>query len=279
MKKNHKSILDHSSSQKAIETTLRATCQFFVIKKNTRELPVANGCGILFEHNGKYYCLSNAHVIADAKMGKTFLLIDNNKIMTLGGQYYFTRMPSSNRRSDDPFDIGIVKLHEENIQPLKDRGYSFIKISEISTGHKLSKKEILWIAGFPGSKTTIDNKNKIVKGIPLLVRTIPFLKELKSPSFPSTFHFIAKYPINKLRNSLTGQIQKAPKPQGISGSGLWLFDPTTEPYEVKLIGILSEYLENRALVVSSKIDLFIDIIRQKFDPSIPNFGVSVVLLD
>jgi hypothetical protein len=278
MSKKQKSIFDHQASQKAVEKTLSATCQFLVFKKNTKELPVSNGCGVLFQHNANHYCLSNAHVIADAEIGKTFVL-GNNQRITFGGQYYYTRMPSSNRRTDDPFDIGIVKLQEGNIQPLKDRGYSFINLSDVITGHELLKNEILWIAGFPGSKTTIDHTNNLVKGMPMLVRTVPFLGQLKNPGFPSTFHFFAKYPINKLRNSLTGNIERAPKPQGISGSGLWLFDPTVMPYEVRLIGILSEYLENRALVVSTKIDLFIDIIRQKFDPSIPNFGVTVELLD
>jgi hypothetical protein len=74
--------------------------------------------------------LSNAHVIADTEIGKTFVLIGNNQKMTFGGQYYYTRLPTSQKRSDDPFDIGIVKLQPGNIQPLKDRGYSFINISD-----------------------------------------------------------------------------------------------------------------------------------------------------
>ena len=72
----------------------------------------------------------------------------------------------------------------------------------------------------------------------------------------------------------------APQPHGISGSGLWLLigDPESELYPI-LIGILSEYHENKAILISTKIDLFIDLLKQKFDSSIQNDGVSVELIE
>lgn len=145
---NHRQT-EYLASIKAAQKALEATCQFLQIKKGTTEFPEANGCGILFEYNSNFYCFSNAHVLADKQIGETFVLVKDNTTITLGGQYFYTRLPSTNNRADDTFDITVVKLKEKTADALKNCGYNFITLVDIETGYKLSKNEMLLIAAFP----------------------------------------------------------------------------------------------------------------------------------
>ena len=265
---------------KLAEFALRATCQLYQKVNDYSDLFVANGCAVLFEFNSNYYCFSNAHVLADNQLGKTFLLLKDNMTATVGGQIFYTRLPSSKKRIDDTLDIAVVKLNPKIAEFLKENGQHFLSYNHILTGLTLLKNQVLLLAGYPASKTKIDFKTNGLKFNPLVARTIPFLKDLKKASFPKEFHHMVEFPIKSFKETSTGARMTAPQPYGISGSGLWLF---TQDRDLKihpiLVGILSEYHENRAILISTKIDLFIDLLKQKFDNTIINDGVQIELMN
>jgi hypothetical protein len=273
-------LKEHLALVTASKLILKSTCQFYNFKEGTTELPVPNGCGILIKFNDNCYCLSNAHVLADTNLANTFILLGGGKTMTIGGQYYYSKLPASGRRNDDPLDITIVHLSNDTIEGLKLRNYEFLEMTNVITGHPISEKDYIMVVGYPGSQTKIDNENKKVISKPFLFKTKAFMKNLNGINFPKDFHFIAKYSRNRIIDSKTGSIKIGPKPHGISGSGLWLLRRDEHnDYKPFLIGIFSEYLENRALLVSTKVDLFIDVIRLKVDKTINNNGVKVFFIE
>ena len=198
--------------------------------------------------------------------------------MTVGGDLFFSLPVLSQRREDDLLDIAIVKLNENVTEHLLKNGNEFLDLSQLRTIPHLSKGDRLLIAGYPASKTKIDLKNNCVEFNPLMVTTIPYLKRRTIKNFNKEFHHFAEFPINSFKEISTGQRMRAAKPHGISGSGLWLFTNGNDGYPAPiLIGILSEYHENNAAVISTKIDFFIDLLRQRFDPSIQHDGIKVDL--
>lgn len=264
---------------KAIEIELTATCQLYQRKKEGSDEFIANGCAILFEYNFNYYCFSNAHVLSDSQLGKTFFLGDDGTAVTVGGQIFYTRLPKSQRRADDPLDIAIVKLLLKVADFLRENGQRFLTSSQVQTGVSLLKNQILMIAGYPASKTKVDLITNRLKFNPLLVRTIPFLKDLRNINFPKEFHHTVQFPIRAFKESKTGERWQAAKPAGISGSGLWLLKGVSDTvYHPILVGIISEYHKNRSIIISTKVDLYIDLLKQKFDSSIQNDGVQIELL-
>ena len=269
---------DYIATLKVAHEALRATCQLF--QKGKTEFPVPNGCVVLFEYNSNYYCFSNAHVIADSQLGSTFFLLNDGTSMTVGGQTFFTKLPATNRRKDDPLDIAVVKLNPIIVANLIKSGYHFISINQVKTAHTLVRKDTLLIAGYPASKTKIHPIKNKIRFNPLILRTIPFLKDLQKLNYSIVFHHVVEYPRNTFKETTTNKITRAPKPYGISGSGLWLLNQnSSSEYELILIGILSEYDDNRALLISTKVDLFIDLLRQKFDHTIQNQGVGIDLIE
>ena len=273
------SKFDNSNSSrigviKAAAFALSSTCQLYQWLNQGSELFVANGCTILFQHNSSYYCFSNAHVLADFQLGKTFFLLKDRTAMTVGGEHFFSLPLSSEKRQDDYLDIAIVKLKPNVVERLLKNGQIFLTLGQIQTLPALAKGNVLLLAGYPASKTKIDVKEMRLKFNPLVLRTVPYLKKLKNETFTKGLHHIVEFPIKSFKETSTGQKMRAPQPYGISGSGLWLYDQNSDPI---LIGILSEYHEKNAIVISTKIDLFIDLVRQKFDPSIQHDGIRVEL--
>lgn len=257
---------------------LKATCQLYQWVKEGSQRFKANGCTVLFEHNASYYCFSNAHVLADMHLGKTFFLLKDGTTMTVGGELFYSLPVSSEERNDDFLDIAIVKLNYNVADLLIKNGQVFLKINDIRTLPELSIDNILLIAGYPASKTKIDTKQNRLKFNPLILKTKPYLRNLSEDNFVKGFHHIVEFPISSFEETSTRQRMRAPKPHGISGSGLWLFpNGFAQDKKPVLIGILCEYHENSAIIVSTKIDLYIDLVRQRFDASIPNNGIGVDL--
>lgn len=257
---------------------LKSTCQLYQWKDNERKKLIANGCLVLFQHNLSYYCFSNAHVLADAQLEKTFFLLKDATAMTVGGDYFFSLPFTSDKRQDDYLDIAIVKLNPPVADRLLQNGHAFLTLNQIATLPTLTQSDKLLIAGYPASKTEIDFKKMALKFKPLILKTEPYLRKLKSEVYTQGYHHIVEYRINSLTDTPTGKKRRGPLPHGISGSGLWLYPNNNEQSSMPmLIGILSEYQENSAIIISTKIDFFLDITRLKFDASIHHNGIKIEL--
>ena len=262
----------------AAHIALTVTCQLYQRVDEDSEKFTANGCVVLFSHNDTFYCFSNAHVLADHQLGKTFFLLKDGTSVTVGGELFYSLPLNSEHRNDDTLDISIVKLNLPVVEYLIRNGQRFLTIDQILTGFSLSKENRVLIAGYPASKTKIDIKTNNLKFNPLISRTIPYLRKLNNDLFTKDYHHIVEFPIKSFKETSTGQRMRAPQPYGISGSGLWLLlEENGITYIPILIGILSEYHENNAILISTKIDLFIGLLKQKFDSTINYNGIEVEL--
>jgi len=259
--------------------SLRSTCQMYRFKPGTVELPRPHGCAILVRDGANFYCLSCAHVLADEHLSEAFILLGNGRVMSIGGQYEYVKIPKSGR-SDDQLDILVVQLNYETVQGLVGRGYEFLDIAYVETGHTLAQEDCLLISGYPASRTKIRSRDKIVVAKPLIMEATPYFKNLSKIGFQVTVHIFVKYSRRNILEAGSDRQSVGPLPYGISGSGLWLLKKVgLLTYKPFLLGIFSEYLENRALLVSTNIDLFIDLIKKRIDPNIHHSGIGVQIIE
>jgi hypothetical protein len=254
-------------------TILKSTCQLFLIDGRYKE---PHGCAVLFASNSKYYCLSNSHVLNNALFPKVYVLMNNNEPLQLDGALMFSEPTFGKSIGDDTFDIGIMELTEQVKDLLISLGYTFLELNKIETLVTLLRNNITMIAGFPANKTTFDSNTNFLKFKPLVVRTIPITKDYSELGFPKAYHHIVDFPRKKFRETSTEKRMTAAKPHGMSGSGLWVLLGESElNYQPFLIGILSEYHKNKSVIVSTKIDLYLSIIKQLFDKFLPYDGINV----
>ena len=258
----------------------KSTCQLLNNKAGTKEFPVPNGCSVLLEFNNNFYCISNAHVLADNNYGKTYFLEGRGITSNMGGKIFNSNPGDGEPRSKDIFDLAVVQLASQTVAALKRSGKSFISINDIKTGHKLSKSDTLFFVGYPASKTQVKiSETKTVQRRPFFFLTHPvLLSRPKNAIHTTDFHVIAKYSKSKTRNFSTHDEAVGPSPRGMSGSGIWLISEVNFEIKAELVGIFSEYHENRSILIGSKIDLYIDLIKQEIDSTIPNSGIKIKLL-
>ena len=259
---------------------IRSTAQLFNTKPRTTEFPVPNGCCVLLKYNQKYYCLSNAHVLADRNLGETYFIFKGKTKSNVGGQFFNSKPPEGQGRDKDLFDMAIVQLSQEIAYSLLGNGKVFLDIDMIRTGKILKPGDEIFFAGYPASKTKVKvTGGKVVSSRPFYFQTSVTHSKNVEETFDPRFHIIAKYSLGKLRTLFDRMLQRGPHPQGMSGSGIWGIEQVGEDQVPYLIGIFSEYDQNRSLLIGTKIDLFIDLIRQTFDSSIPNKGIRIDLLN
>lgn len=258
----------------------RSTCQLLNNKAQTKKFPVPNGCSVLLEYNKSFYSISNAHVLADNNYGNTYFLEGKGITSNMGGKIFTSNPGSGEPRSKDIFDLAVVQLASQTVEALKRSGKSFISIRDIKTGHKLSNSGTLFFVGYPASKTKIKiAETKTVQRRPFYLLTHPvLLSRPKSVIHTADFHIVAKYSKRKIRNFSTLVESVGPSPRGMSGSGIWLISKANFEVKAELIGIFSEYHENRSILIGSKIDLYIDLIKQEVDSTIPNNGIKIEIL-
>lgn len=258
----------------------KSTCKLYIYQPGKIRVPQSHGTLVLFEFNDNYYCVSNAHVLADENFGKAFVINSAAKSMTISGQFYSTKLPVNGKREDDVFDISIVKLADDAVKWLKDSGYVFLSINNIKTGFIPSKEDALLIVGYPASKTKTNTQSRSIITSPLYFFTSPNLKDLSNFNFSKDYHVIVNYQRKKILNPRTTKIETGPLPYGMSGGGVWYIQKNkNSKYDAFLVGIMFEYLLKKSSIVSTKIDLFIDIIKKKIDPTIPNHGIRVSIVE
>ena len=249
---------------KEIERCLNSTCRFYIIKPGTSEFPIPNGCGVLFQLNDDYYCLSNAHVLADNKIGKNFLITEDRKKLVLGGRLLYNRVEQASSRRYDRIDIAVMKLTQQTVDMLIMLGYNFISLSDIRTNYALGNKDVVCIIGYPGNWTKVSKSRRLIIDKPFIGRSLPYVGEFGKLGLDSRYHHVLSYSRNILVDSKTKENIIAPKPHGISGSGVWLVTgaESAESYRHLLIGIFSEYIENSGLIAGTKIGLFLDLLMK-----------------
>jgi len=255
------------------------TCQLFIDKEGKKEYPVPFGSAVLFAHNKNHYLISCAHVLIDQDSNPPYFFKSKNEISTIGGENLFTRLSKLTKRINDKYDFSIVKLSNKTIQNLMQTGHKFLDESDILTGYEPTANDYAMCIGYPANRTNVNVKTKTIemKGLKYVSK---FLKsDFTKSGFNPKFHFVIKYSINNFINNNTKTKSRGPKPVGLSGGGVWaIITNENKQRLIKLVGILTEYMEEHSILVSTRIDLIIESIRQKFDPSLKNKGVLVDII-
>ena len=263
---------DRINALDSASNILKSTLQLFLCSHGEIK---PHGCGVLFSFNSKFYCLSNSHVLNKTKYPLVYFLLNRIEPILLEGGIMFSE-PNLNSRNDS-YDVAIIELLPQVKEKLLEN-YVFIELDKIEDSVTMLENNVTMIAAYPEEKTKFNIVTNTLEFNPLILRTVPFVKDCTNFGFPKEFHHVVKYPKKSFIESTTKKTMVAPFPHGMSGSGLWILAGESElNYNPFLIGILSEYRHNRSLIFATKIDIYLSIIKQLFDRTLPYPGMSVQL--
>ncbi len=238
-----------------LQAAMESTICFF--ENNEKTIVSAAGSGVFVQYKNQYYVVTAAHVFAEYST-KTFVIADGKEI-TLGGILYNSPMPSTEDRADDKIDISILELNEESSRGLLTT-FKPIQENEIELNHQLSDTATYFAVGFPQTKTEkVWNKNEI-KSIGYTYQSIPILDYDYGQFGFRKETTIAIMFDGKVTSATDPFPHRAPRMQGMSGSGLWNFRGKDEK---RLIGISIERnnTTGHTAVFATKIDVVISMIE------------------
>lgn len=214
-----------------------------------------------------YFLFTAAHVSEDLQ-NEIVIGIEKKLTVILGGEWTFNGLDKNHKRKDDKIDIAILKLDNESVEHIKKQ-YSFINQNQLGINHEIKNLPYYTAIGFPASQNRFNRFKGELKSTPFIYNTVPAdgqkYLDLNCKEYENLILVYEKKRVvdNKTKKKITG-----PDPYGISGGGVW-FVPSQLRSEVdiidkKLVSILTEWVGKKNIWISTRIDLFTEIIREKY---------------
>lgn len=246
----------------------KVTCH---ILKSFDGIANSYGSGVFAKVDENHFLITAAHV-AEGLDYELFVGIDNDTIFRLGGNIVTNN--SVGLRENDRFDLCVLKLCKETVDAIKN-SYEFLDKSELGINHISKDLPMYEIVGFPVTKSKYNRFKKQLKSKAWRYISNPVKEEkYQLLNCNKDFNIVLNYDRKRVYNFKKNATQVGPELYGISGCGLWYTPPRVVLAkgipEKRLVGIMTEWpINNRKFLIATKIDLFTEIIRQKYQSDIP----------
>ncbi len=246
----------------------KVTCH---ILKSNESIAESFGSGVFVKADENHFLITAAHV-AEGLNYELFVGIDNDTIFRLGGNIVTNNVEG--QRENDRFDLCVLKLCEETVETIK-KSYDFLDKSELGINHISKELPMYEIVGFPTTKSKYNKFKKQLKSKAWRYITNPVKrKNYETLKCNKDFNIVLNYDRKRVFNFKKETTQIGPELYGISGCGLWFTPPketlTKGQPEKRLVAIMTEWpINNRKFLIATKIDLFTEIIRQKYNCDVP----------
>lgn len=230
------------------------------------ETVVQAGTGVLFRIADQHFVLTAAHVLDIALEHEIPLTIGNGaenghpvKIERLtGGRSPLPPGEDSKDpdvRLNDPFDVGYIELGDNEMRQMSP-DCRFATLQDVDPGKV--KQGCYLVLGYPNVYSDPDKVKQAIA-----VHTVHYLTDLAKPFQDDRGRINLKYQIDSADGK--GGSREAPKPQGISGSGVWRLSTLKKPEdwtadEMRLAGIERSWDKGTKLLKACPINYVLQMI-------------------
>ncbi|WP_281233817.1 hypothetical protein [Flavobacterium gelatinilyticum] len=154
------------------------------------------------------------------------------------------------------------------------RKYSFLQADDLAINHAFKDGEYYTFLGYPSSKSKVLYKTDIFEATTFFyftssVKIDQYSKLNRNPAV----NVMAFYNKKSAYNGKSNTFGTGPDLHGISGCGLWFTDPThliSGIIKPKLTAIMTDWpVKNRSVVIGTRIDVIIGIIKKYLDIDFP----------
>ena len=229
--------------------------------------PELVGSSFLVSSAADNYLISAAHVFDELAQGnELFFYIKPTITAKLSGELRRTKVPNEKDRNHDRLDIGVLKL-DKSINPpyLGVQKYPVPIEALIPNALPRDGKHYL-LVGFPETKSRINPVAKELKSKLYSFRntSAPAIK-YHELGLDASSHIVMNFQIRRTV-SPNKEIRTFPKPQGMSGSPVWLLyeeDGSNDPSQTPIVGVLIEYYSSKKALVATDIGIALKLIHGK----------------
>lgn len=218
------------------------------------------GCGVLLAVDSYRFLLTATHVL-DCFGGDPIHIAGEGVVVPVAGRAERTLPPPGQSRNDDPIDAAVLRIENEWGNP---PGLQFLQMRDVSLREWMSPAGEYLLYGYPESKVSVDLPGKTIRGDHFqLVSPRASDSVMERAGLDQRLHVGFDFDTTAMM-STTG-VRAAPRPNGMSGCGVWELSQLREPGVVlsgKLVAVFTEYRRATKLGVAPRLAYFIEVIRQ-----------------
>lgn len=196
------------------------------------------GSGVLITVEKRHFLVSAAHVLAHSEESTLYLGGETDLVLLEGVKHY--SRPTGEPPTDQ-LDIAFMELSTRLVQQLGD--VRFLVPGLIDPNDNASTARIYVALGFPWRKTKKDLDARRTRSSMMSVTALSDSQLFQALQVPEHAHVVI--PFTRETMIMDGKEQAAPKPEGMSGGGLFRsdhLDSNVRGHPVgKLVGILTQY--------------------------------------
>ncbi|CAH5375218.1 hypothetical protein [Serratia marcescens] len=265
---NQFKLLIEAKKQKILEEIRQAmenvkVYNFPVFIENSMSKPELIGSCVFLIIDGRKFFVTAGHVANECANSSIFVGY-NSKLVEFSGVIIKTAGTNT-----DKIDIAILELDGGLFGEIEDS--DCVTLEMIAPIGTFSQQRIYSFIGYPATKSKIDrSKIDTVKSIMYMYFNTTCEGEVyEDMSLTPETHILVKFDAKKCKNE-SGEIVTFPKPNGLSGGGVWLHKDLTATGEETteyLAGIAIEHHADKKCMLGVSIEAVIEVLKQEFNVS------------
>ncbi len=247
--------------QQAIENV--KVYNFPVLIENNSSEPELIGSCIFLTIDGRKFFVTAGHVASECA-NSSVLVGYNSKLVEFSGVIIKTAGTNT-----DKIDIAILELNEDSFEKINSS--DCITLEMIAPSGTFAEQKIYSFIGYPATKSKIDRSktNTIKSKMYKYFNTTCEGAAYEDMSLTPDTHILVKFDAKKCKNE-SGELVTFPKPNGLSGGGVWLHKKLTaigEETTKYLAGIAIEHHADKKCLLGVNIEAVIEVLKQEFNVS------------
>ncbi|HIF9222375.1 TPA: hypothetical protein ACX6QE_000088 [Photobacterium damselae] len=236
---------------------------FPVLIENSHSEPELIGSCIFIIIDDRKFLATAGHVANEC--AKSSILVGyESKLVDFSGVVIKTAGTST-----DKVDIAILELIDDDFDKIKDT--DCVSLEMIVPSNTAAEQKIYSFIGYPATKSKVDRsrvytvKSKMYKYFSTTCEKSLYENMSLSPDT----HILIKFDAKKCKNE-SGELVTFPKPNGLSGGGVWLHKNLTaigEETTQYLSGIAIEHHNDNKCLLGISIEAVIEVLKKEFNVS------------
>ncbi len=222
--------------------------------------PSQVGSGFFVRAGSSQFLVSAAHVLEFS--ASLFYYIEPNVTAKLSGELRMSRWNGD--REHDPVDVGVLKL-KDSVPPYPKVNKYAVDVSYLHARILPRADKVYSIIGFPATQSKLNSTTRKVLSTVYAYRnrSIPDSEYASFNASPAT-HVILPMDLLKGVDS-NGQQRTFPKPQGMSGSPIFMLieeGPVVESRSFPIVGIGTKYRKAKKVLIGTDVDIAVAMINE-----------------
>jgi hypothetical protein len=232
----------------------------FLWQRSTNDLAAVGSC-VWVDIEGEQFLLTAAHVTDHRNEDQILLLPVGDQIVPIDGMFAEIGRHGERSRESLAVDAAYFHVRPEMAERLRPQYFPIGRVG-IDMLDQFRKDDLYSIAGYPAAaaKITGDGCSAEFFGLigaathETIYRKLGYLREV---------HVLIKFNVRRSR-MIRGSATTTPEPWGMSGGGIFSWPRDANPFEPnpnpRLVGIVTDWNQRRAIFIGTQIYFFIKMI-------------------